>query len=133
MQPRQQVIDWFTHSATLYQQTAAPVHVGNPRTVIFLLSEARCFSKAAIELQSMQPRQQVVDWFTQSATLCQQAALAWQAGKSAAWFSLYSAAENLSEAAKEAQEPQPNQERINYRLRKARECKARAFSFCTII
>ncbi|MCX6957851.1 MAG: hypothetical protein NT164_04875 [Verrucomicrobiae bacterium] len=49
-QPRQQVIDWFTQLANLYQQAAA-----------------------AQKAQAIQPRQQVIDLFTQLADLHQQA------------------------------------------------------------
>ena len=71
---------------------------------------ARVFQKVAEEAQKPEPNQQIIDWFTQAASLLQQSA---EEEEEKAEY-LNNAGYALSKAAREATEPYPNQQIINW-------------------
>ena len=106
-QPRGQVIALFTQSADRYRQAAALYATGDADRGRALAGAGRCFFLAAEEAQGLQPREQVIAWFTQSVDLLQQAAAAYATGDRDWGISLNWAGTSFFLAAEEAQELQP--------------------------
>ena len=113
-QPREQVITWFTQSANLYQQAAALYATGDRDRGRSLSLAGSSFLRAAVEAQQPQPRKQVIDLFTQSADLRQQAIAAYATGDTERGIALAKADSSFVRAAEEAQEFQPRKQVIDF-------------------
>jgi hypothetical protein len=111
--PNQQIIDWFTQSASLYKEAAEADAAGLNRKAVYLHNAGHAFSRAAREAQKPTPNQQIIDWFTQSASLKKEAAEAEAAGLDRKASYLHRAGRAFSEAAEEAQKPNAKQQSIH--------------------
>ncbi len=124
--PNQQSIDLFTQSSGIHQQAAEAEAAGQPYKAVFLDRAGACLLNAAEEAQNPNPNQQIIEWYTQSASLHQQAAEAEAAGLNKKAGYLSNAGEALINAPFKAQKPNPNQQRIQQYLREAEDFKIRA-------
>jgi hypothetical protein len=111
--PKQQSIDCFTQSASLYKEAAEADTAGLNKKGRYLDTAGLTFSDAAREAQKPTPNQQIIDWFTQSASLFKEAAEAYAAGQNGKVSYLDKAANAFSYAALEAQKPNPKQQSID--------------------
>ena len=79
------------------------------------------FFSVAEEAQQPQPRKQVIDFFTQSANLHQQAAALYATGDTERGWLLFTAGNSFVHAALESKRPQPDQAIIYRHVRNAQE------------
>nr|MDH4470286.1 hypothetical protein [Verrucomicrobiae bacterium] len=119
-------IDWYTQSASLHQQAAEAEAEGLNKKAEYLNDEGKSFFNAAEEAQKPNPNQQSIDWYTQSASLHQQAAEAEAEGLNKKAGYLSNAGWALSHAAFNAQYPNPDQQSIQQYLREVEDFKIRA-------
>ncbi|MDH4469385.1 MAG: hypothetical protein QE493_00220, partial [Verrucomicrobiae bacterium] len=112
--PNQQIIDWFTKSASLHQQAAEAEAEGLNKKAEYLCNAGTALFSAATEAQKPEPKQQSIDWFTQSASLYQQAAEAEAEGLNKKAEYLCNAGAALYKAAQEAQKPEPKPQSIDW-------------------
>jgi len=128
----QQIIDVFTHAASNFQQSAEATAAGQYCKGGALSWVGSSLFEAAMEAQKPEPNQQIIDWFSESASLYQQTVEAGIAVQFMKGKSLTVAALAFYNAAKEAQQINPNQQRIEQYLKEAEDSKIEADQLCTI-
>jgi hypothetical protein len=116
----------LAQSASFHQQYVEAAAAGQHYKAVFLDRAGDALLKAAEEAQKPNPNQQIIEWYTQSASLHQQAAEAEAEGLNKKAGYLSNAGEALINAAFKAQKPNPNQQRIQQYLREAEDFKIRA-------
>ena len=124
--PNQQCIDWFTQTVSSSQQAVEASAAGQHEKAVYLNRAGVALFNAAQEAQKPNSNQQCIDWFTQSVSLYQQAAKAHDAYQYEKAEYLNRAGVALTLAAKEAQRPNPDQQRIQQYLKEAEDLKIRA-------
>jgi len=133
--PSQHIIDWFTESASLHQQAEVERAKGLDRKAVYLNNAGSAFFAAAKEGQKENFDQHIINWFTKSANLHQQAEEAEAEGLNDKAAHLNNAGEAHFLAAREAQKPTPNQQRIQELFSTAGENERQAAQqdpICTI-
>jgi hypothetical protein len=114
--------DALAQSEDLFAQEPLRVRGGR----LYLYRAAEAFRLVAEEAQKPNPNQQIIDWFTQSVGMFQQAAEAEAADQLNKAPYLHGVGIALIRAAFEAQKPEPNQQRIQQYLKEAEDWKIRA-------
>ncbi|MDH4469518.1 MAG: hypothetical protein QE493_00910, partial [Verrucomicrobiae bacterium] len=106
--------DALAQSASIHQQYSEAEAAGQHYKAVFLDRAGDALLKAAEEAQKPNPNQQSIDLFTQSSGFHQQAAEAEAAGQIYKAVFLDRAGAALFIAAEEAQNPNPNQQSIDW-------------------